>query len=78
MLNPSKLSKQEKKQIAIEKQLQECVKKGWLYVDGERDGMPLYKPTKQGLVLARKRLKGLGLQVPKVTEENVSGDDFDS
>lgn len=68
----SKQSKQAKKQKAIEKQLQECVRKGWLFIDGERDGMPLYKPTRKGLILAQKRMKGLGLQVSKVDGEEAA------
>lgn len=69
MLKPSKLNKQAKRQAKVEAQLSDCVKRGWLYIDGERDGLPVYKPTKSGLMLAQKKMKGLGLQVPKIGEK---------
>ncbi|SDW82417.1 hypothetical protein SAMN04489725_11623 [Alicyclobacillus hesperidum] len=63
-----KRDKHKKRQSIIEKNLQELVRKGWLFIDGERDGLQVYKPTQHGLKLAEKRLKSLGLHVDKLND----------
>lgn len=55
------MGKSDKRKAKVQNELERMVKKGWLYVDGERDGEPVYKYTELGRVIAGKKMKGLGV-----------------